>query len=142
MTANLTPIYHAVKDTFEETGLVVTERYIGLFTVIFYRSFLKKFVDSFIDGPGVPPTGPDTGDRHAPETPFITGKAASGVGRPGVTSTRRVIVSDSTPHFCIKCETVIKPEEKYYLHLKDSKPSESGLPRAEYEAEHIICPKN
>ena len=90
---DLTPLFHKVKDALEESGLTMTESYIGMTAVIIHRIFSKSAVDTFINSPGVPPTGPDTsGDCHEPEVqepPLVTGKAASGVRRPGAASTRK-----------------------------------------------------
>ena len=141
MSGDLTPIYHAVKDTFEESGLEVTERYIGLFTVIFYRSFLRKFVDSFIE-PGPPPTGLNTsGVSHAPGASITSdGKAECGTGHSHSASTRTIVI-DNTPHICTNCGNIIKPNEKYFTRIILSG-EDNKLPRPIYEAEHVICPKN
>lgn len=88
---DLTLLYHRVKDTLEESCLEVNERYIGIAAFVLYRVLPKNIAAIFIDGPGVPPTGPASGDCHEPEVPnppLVTGKAASGVRRPGAASTR------------------------------------------------------
>ena len=142
---DLTPLYHKVKDTLEESCLIINERYIEMATLIIYRVFPKSAVDSFIDGPGVPPTGPDTsGDCHepeAPEPPSNSGKAEREPGQPRSASTRNIVI-DANPHLCTKCNQIIKPGEKYITKLKKTPARGVLLPRAVYEAEHIICPGN
>ena len=88
---DLTPLFHKVKDALEESGLTMTDRYIGAATFI-YHHIPHKILAAFIDGPGVPPTGPDTsGDCHEPEVPnppLLSGKAAEGRS-PSAASTRK-----------------------------------------------------
>ena len=140
---NLTPIYHKVKDTLEDSCLVVNERYIGIAAFVLYRVLPKNIAAIFIDGPGVPPTGPDTsGDVTKPEGSIIPqpGKSAEDWS-PSADGTRNIVI-DVHPHNCTNCKKIILPGEKFNTTIRLIDPNGNKLPKAEYEAEHVICPKN
>lgn len=141
MTDDYTPTFLKVKDAFENAGLTMTDRYIGMLAHFIHWILPKNELAAFIDSPGVPPTGLSaSGDISKPGDSIIppAGKG-EGVAIAPSPSTR-TIVKSANPHLCKKCQQVIKPGEKFITNLKETIQSGNKLPKAEYDAEHIDCP--
>lgn len=88
---DLTRLFQRIKDELKESSLVINDRYIGMATFIIHCVFPKDIVAAFIEKPGPPPAGHDSGDISKPEPSSIlpTGKAVPGTGQPGAAGTRK-----------------------------------------------------
>lgn len=133
---DLTLLFLRVKDELENPCLIISDREICMVVNIMNRVLPQDLIDRFL-------VSPTSGDCHEPEVlapPLLTGKAAEDWS-PSAASTRQTVI-DKNPHNCEKCGLIILPGEKYHSRIKKTPQKNGGLPKAEYEAEHVEFPRN